>query len=43
LTLIAAWLVSRSGEEVAPALLTTAAAAVSFAMLLRFRETYRSP
>jgi MHS family proline/betaine transporter-like MFS transporter len=41
--LVAASLVDRSGEEIAPAFLIMAAAAVTFVTLLWFRETYRSP
>lgn len=39
--LTAAWLVSRTGFDLSPALLVMAAAAVSLAALLRFRETSR--
>jgi MHS family proline/betaine transporter-like MFS transporter len=41
--LVATWLVARSGDEIAPAFLIMAAAAVSFGTILRFRETYRMP
>src|SRR6266403_1941016 len=41
--LVATWLVDRTGEEIAPAFLIMAAAAVTFLTVLRFRETYRSP
>ena len=41
--LAATWLVSRTGDEISPAFLIMAAAAVSFATILRFRETYRAP
>ena len=41
--LVAAWLVDRTGDEIAPAFLVMAAAAVTFLTVLRFRETYRSP
>jgi len=41
--LVATWLVNRTGEEIAPAFLIMAAAAVTFATLLWFRETYRTP
>jgi MHS family proline/betaine transporter-like MFS transporter len=41
--LVATWLVDRTGEEIAPAFLIMAAAAVTFVTLLRFRETYRTP
>ena len=37
------WLVNRTGQEIAPAFLIMAAAAVTFATLLWFRETYRAP
>src|SRR5262245_8658850 len=41
--LVAASLVDRRGEEIAPAFLIMAAAVVTFVTLLWFRETYRSP
>ena len=41
--LAAAWLVERTGDEIAPAFLIMAAGAVAFGTLLRFRETYRLP
>jgi MHS family proline/betaine transporter-like MFS transporter len=41
--LVATWLVDRTGDEIAPAFLIMAAAAVTFLTVLRFRETYRSP
>jgi MFS transporter, MHS family, proline/betaine transporter len=41
--LAAAWLVERTGNEIAPAFLIMAAAAIAFFAILRFRETYRSP
>ena len=41
--LVAAWLVDRTGEEIAPAFLIMAAAAVTLLTVLRLRETYRSP
>ena len=41
--LAATWLVSRTGDEISPAVLIMAAAAVTFATILRFRETYRAP
>ncbi|HET9816105.1 MAG TPA: MFS transporter, partial [Xanthobacteraceae bacterium] len=41
--LAATWLVDRTGDEIAPAFLIMAAAAVTFLTVLRFRETYRSP
>src|SRR5215470_3244045 len=41
--LVATWLVERTADETAPALLIMAAAAVSFAATLWFRETYRAP
>src|SRR5262249_35014384 len=41
--LVATWLVNRTGQEIAPAFLIMAAAAVTFATLLWFRETYRAP
>jgi MFS transporter, MHS family, proline/betaine transporter len=40
---MAAWLIDRSGDEIAPAFLIMAAAAVTFAAIMRFRETYRAP
>ena len=41
--LAATWLVERTGDEIAPAFLIMAAAAVSFLSVLQFRETYRTP
>jgi MHS family proline/betaine transporter-like MFS transporter len=41
--LMAAWLVDRTGDEIAPAFMIMAAAAITFATVLRFRETYRLP
>jgi MHS family proline/betaine transporter-like MFS transporter len=41
--LVATWLVDRTGDEIAPAFLIMAAAAVSFGTVLCFRETYRTP
>jgi MFS transporter, MHS family, proline/betaine transporter len=41
--LTATWLVERTGNEIAPAYLIMAAAAVSFLSILTFRETYRKP
>jgi MFS transporter, MHS family, proline/betaine transporter len=41
--LMAAWLIDRSGDEIAPAFLIMAAAAVTFVAIMRFRETYRAP
>jgi MHS family proline/betaine transporter-like MFS transporter len=41
--LAAAWLVERTGNEIAPAFLIMAAAAVGFFTILRFRETRQSP
>src|SRR6476659_856030 len=41
--LAATWLVSRTGDEISPAFLIMAAAAVTFATILRFHETYRAP
>jgi MFS transporter, MHS family, proline/betaine transporter len=40
--LAATWLVQRTGDEIAPAFLIMAAAAVTFATVLWFRESYRS-
>jgi MFS transporter, MHS family, proline/betaine transporter len=39
--LVATWLVQREGNEIAPAFLIMASAAVTFATLFWFRETYR--
>ena len=39
--LVATWLVQREGNEIAPAFLIMASAAVTFATLSWFRETYR--
>jgi MHS family proline/betaine transporter-like MFS transporter len=41
--LVATWLVERTGNELSPAFVIMAAAAVSFAALLRTEETYRKP
>jgi MFS transporter, MHS family, proline/betaine transporter len=41
--LVATWLVERTGNDIAPAFLIMAAAAVTFVTLLGFRETYRAP
>ena len=41
--LAATWLVERTGDEIAPAFLIMAAAAVTFVTVLQFRETYRAP
>jgi MHS family proline/betaine transporter-like MFS transporter len=41
--LVATWLVERTGDEIAPAFLIMAAAAVTFFTVLQFRETYRAP
>jgi MHS family proline/betaine transporter-like MFS transporter len=39
--LMAAWLVDRTGDEIAPAFLIMLSAAITFAAIMRFRETYR--
>jgi MFS transporter, MHS family, proline/betaine transporter len=41
--LVAAWLVDRTGEEIAPALLIMASAAITLVAIMYFRETYRVP
>ncbi|TAJ41958.1 MAG: MFS transporter [Reyranella sp.] len=41
--LVATWLVERTGNDYSPAYMIMAAAAISFAALLRFRESYRAP
>jgi MHS family proline/betaine transporter-like MFS transporter len=41
--LAATWLVERTGDEIAPAFLIMASAAVTLATLYWFRETYRTP
>ena len=41
--LAATWLVERTGNEIAPAFLIMAAAAVTLVATLSFRETYRAP
>jgi len=41
--LVATWLVERTGDEIAPAFLIMAAAAVTFIALFYFRESYRMP
>src|SRR6516162_7770289 len=40
--LVATWLVERTGDEIAPAFLMMASAAVTFVTLFWFRETYRT-
>ena len=40
--LVATWLVERTGDEITPAFLIMAAAAVTFVTLFWFRETYRT-
>jgi MHS family proline/betaine transporter-like MFS transporter len=40
--LAATWLVERTGDEIAPAFLVMAAAAITFVTVLQFRETYRA-
>jgi MHS family proline/betaine transporter-like MFS transporter len=40
--LAATWLVRRTGDEIAPAFLIMAAAAIAFTAILRLRETYRT-
>jgi MHS family proline/betaine transporter-like MFS transporter len=40
--LAATWLVERTGDEIAPAFLMMASAAVTFVTLFWFRETYRA-
>jgi hypothetical protein len=39
---VATWLVERTGDEIAPAFLIMAAAAVTFVTLFTLRETYRA-
>src|SRR5262245_15950170 len=41
--LMAAWLVERTGNEITPAFLIMASAAVTFGTLFYFQESYRSP
>ena len=41
--LVATWLVERTGDEIAPAFLIMAAAAVTFMTLFWFHETYQKP
>ncbi len=41
--LVATWLVDRTANDLSPAFMVMAAAAVSFVTLLTFRETYRRP
>jgi MHS family proline/betaine transporter-like MFS transporter len=41
--LVATWLVERTGNEITPALLVMAAAAITFTTVLTFYETYRKP
>jgi MHS family proline/betaine transporter-like MFS transporter len=40
--LVATWLVERAGNEIAPAFLIMASAAVTFVTIFWFRETYRT-
>jgi MFS transporter, MHS family, proline/betaine transporter len=40
---VATWLVERTGDEIAPAFLIMASAAVTLVTLFWFRETYRKP
>jgi MFS transporter, MHS family, proline/betaine transporter len=40
--LVATWLMERTGDEMAPAFLIMASAAVTFVTLFWFRETYRA-
>ena len=40
---VATWLVERTGDEIAPAFLIMASAAVTFVTIFWFRETYRTP
>jgi MFS transporter, MHS family, proline/betaine transporter len=41
--LVATWLVERTGDEIAPAFLIMASAAVTLVTIFCFRETYRMP
>jgi MHS family proline/betaine transporter-like MFS transporter len=41
--LMAAWLVDRTGDEIAPAFLIMLSAAITFATIMWFRETFRAP
>jgi MHS family proline/betaine transporter-like MFS transporter len=41
--LAATWFVERTGNEIAPAFLIMAAAAVTLVTLFNFQETYRAP
>jgi MHS family proline/betaine transporter-like MFS transporter len=41
--LAATWLVSRTGNDYSPAFMIMVAAAISFAALLAFKETYKAP
>ena len=41
--LAATWLVERTGNDYSPAFMIMAAAAISFAALLHFKETYKAP
>jgi MFS transporter, MHS family, proline/betaine transporter len=41
--LVAAWFVERTGDEIAPAFLIMASAAITAVTLMCFRETYRAP
>ena len=41
--MVATWLVSRTGNDYSPAYMIMVAAAISFAALLYFKETYKAP
>jgi MFS transporter, MHS family, proline/betaine transporter len=41
--LVAAWLVERTGDEIAPAFLIMTSAVITLVTIVRFRETYRAP
>jgi MFS transporter, MHS family, proline/betaine transporter len=41
--LVATWLIERTGDEIAPAFVIMASAAITAMTLMCFRETYRAP
>jgi MFS transporter, MHS family, proline/betaine transporter len=41
--LVATWLIERTGDEIAPAFVIMASAAITVVTLMCFRETYRAP
>jgi MFS transporter, MHS family, proline/betaine transporter len=41
--LVATWLIERTGDEIAPAFVIMASAAITIVTLMCFRETYQAP